>query len=250
MQILYLLAGVEDGLTVFQIAQRMGLKTNTVYKFTRTMEAEKLLVRRYSPLRFTLGGAIHELATLHSGRQLLSFSANELIKAQGQFLSASFIIMELEGTRTYKRFYTDGHRLGITITCRDIPVEPYMKASTLLLLAYADPSLRELYYQDNHFEGRAEAYWGSLYRLECYLREVKRKGYCIPDMPNQHGLLFSVAAPIFSTGQEVKFVVGACLELSEKKSMQKRLVQRTVDAADTISKSIQDLADERVADQA
>lgn len=242
MQILYLLAGVEDGLTVSQIAQRTGLKSNTVYKFARTMEAEKLLQRKQSPLRFTIGRAINELATLNNEKQLLSISTEELIKVQGQLLDGSFLFIELEDTTTYKRFYTDGHRLGAAITCRDIPVEPYMKASTLVLLAYAEPDFRERYYAANPFEGRAEDYWGSRYRLECYLREIKRKGYCIPDMPNEHGQLFSMTAPIFSQGQEVKAAVGACINKFESKAKHKRLVQLAVKAAEQISQRLQELS--------
>ncbi len=61
MEILYAVAGAEDGRTVAEIAARVGLKPNTVGRFLRTMEQEELLVRRTGPLRFLPGQAIAEL---------------------------------------------------------------------------------------------------------------------------------------------------------------------------------------------
>ncbi|WPJ96131.1 IclR family transcriptional regulator C-terminal domain-containing protein [Coraliomargarita algicola] len=235
VQILYLIAGVEEGLSIPQITARTGLKSNTAYNIIRTLEAEKLVIRKQAPLRFLLGSAIHELATLNNEQQLLSITSEELLNAQKHNLDSSFMLVERDGNGTFKRMFTDGHRPGVVIKCRDFPVPPYVKATSLLLLAYASEERRQNYYKNKPFEELGRSAWKSQSKLEAYLKKIKREGYSSPNIQSEDVNLYTVAAPIVSENNEVNATVGAYISMDSKTSDKALLHELTIQTAKKIS---------------
>jgi DNA-binding IclR family transcriptional regulator len=242
VQILYLIAGVEEGLSIPQITARTGLKSNTIYNIVRTLEAEKLIIRKQAPLRFLIGSAVHELATLNNEQQLLSITSEELLNAQKHNLDSSFMLVERDGNDTFKRMFTDGHRRGVVIKCRDFPVPPYVKATSLLLLAYAGEERRQSYYKNKPFDDLGRSVWKNRSKLEAYLKQIKRDGYSSPDIQSEDIDLYTVAAPIISENNEVNASVGSYINIDSKPSDKARLHELTIQTAKTISQRLKVLS--------
>ncbi|MFA7160930.1 MAG: helix-turn-helix domain-containing protein [Kiritimatiellia bacterium] len=238
VKVLYAVAGVEDGCSISQIANKTGLKPNTVYKFTRTLEREHLLTRKKSPLRFVLGRTVHELQTLDDERHLLTVSSKILARTQAKLLSAAFTLLELDGTNTHQRLSVDGNRPGVVIQRREYIIPLYEKASSLLFLAHADADQTHKIYAAHPFETKGKTLWGSQARLDAFLEDTRRLGYCQPDIPDCDGPHFRVAAPVFSQGNEVIAAVGACILTSEPKKNRPLLIRLCINAAQEITRSL------------
>ncbi len=246
MQILYAIAGVEDGLTVNQLATKTNLKPNTVYKFTRTMERERLLKRKKSPLRFVIGSSIHELGTLDYERQFLTIASEELIKAQSKLLTATFQLLERDGTVIYRRLYTDDQRPGLVMKCREYEVPLYNKVSSLLLLAYATEEEQQVLMSHHPFGREGQVYWPSIHQLKDYLRKTKRKGYSLCEFPDPGRLYYTAATPVSSPDNEVKAAIGGCIGLEESKASKRRLLEVCFETSEAISKRLQETVDANV----
>ncbi len=235
IKILYAVAGVEDGCSVAQIANKTGMKPNTVYKFTRTLEREHLLSRKTSPLRFVLGPTVPELKLLDDERKLLSVSSKVLMRTHAQFLEAGFMLLELNDTTTYQRLYVDGNRPGVLIQRREYIVPLYEKASSLLFLAYSNPEQAHKLYTAHPFDLKGKPLWGTQDCLEAFLKKTRELGYCQPDVPDCDGPHFRVAAPVFSQGNEVVAAIGGCILTSCPPEDRTLLIRLCVEAAKEIS---------------
>lgn len=235
VKVLYAVAGVEDGCSVAQIANKTGMKPNTVYKFTRTLEREHLLSRKTSPLRFVLGPTISELKLLDGERQLLTIASRALRRANAQYLEAGFMLLELNGTTTYQRLCVDGNRPGVIIQRRDYFIPLYEKASSLLFLAYASRQQANLLYAAHPFEIKGKPLWGTKENLEAFLQQTRTLGYSQPNVPDSDGPLYRVAAPVFSLGNEVIAAVGGSIYLTTTPEEKSLLVRLCVEAAKEIT---------------
>jgi len=239
VHILYAVAGVEDGCTVQQIAHKTGLKPNTVYKFTRSLERERLLKRRTSPLRFVLGHTLTELKRLDDERHLLSEARRLLLRCQTEVRDGSFTLCELEQTVFYKRLYIQHDRPGVPVQLRESSNPLYEKATSLLFLAYCPPNVARALYQAHPFETEGKPFWGTRKRLESFLAQVRQRGYCQPEIPDSIGDIFRVAAPVFSRGHEMIAAIGAHLpEGPAGKRDQARLVRVCCAAARELTEQV------------
>lgn len=239
IKILYAIAGIEEGCSIAQIASKTGLKPNTVYKFTRTLERERVLSRKRAPLRFVLGPTISELKLLDDERQLLTISSRALMRAHAQFLEAAFMMLELNGTTTYQRLCVDGKRPGVIIQRRDYFIPLYEKASSLLFLAYASPEQAHRLYAAHPFETQGKPFWGTIEHLEEFLRKTRQLGYCIPEVPDSDGPFYRAAAPVFSKGNEVIAAIGGSLFNSAPPEERALLLRLCVEAAQEITYRLQ-----------
>lgn len=225
IQILYAVAGVENGCTIQQIAARTGLKANTAYKFTRTLERENLLLRKKSPLRFTLGRTIDELKQLNDERHLLSVAGKLLVKTQAALPCSTFSLLELQQSTTYQRLSVQSNRPGVLVQRRDYAVPLYTKASSLLFLAYSHPDEAQKFYDAHPFEINGKPVWKTQANLDAFLAGVRKRGYCQPEVPDIEGPHFRVAAPVFSQGHELVAAIGAFIMVNEPKKYRPQLIQ-------------------------
>lgn len=240
VRILYAVAGVEDGLTPHQIAAAINVKLVTVYKFLRTLEAEHLLARRKSPLRYVLGHALTELKALDDERHLLTFSSKVLMRTYAKMTEANFAFIEHESPFTYQRFCVEAQRPGVLIRRREFRLEPYTKASSLLFLAYSHPDEAELYYRTFPFDVHGAANWKTRSRLDAYLENVRKTGLSMPDFPDTDvsSSYYRLAVPIFSRGGEVVAAIGGYIDDDEPMRARKQLLRLCREAAQEIMDSL------------
>ncbi|MFA7345656.1 MAG: helix-turn-helix domain-containing protein [Terrimicrobiaceae bacterium] len=234
VQILYMVAGVEDGCTVQQMAHRLGLKPNTVYKFTRALEREQLLHRRTGPLRFLLGPAVTELKVLDDERHLLSISGEVLVRTQARLPDATLVLSELRGSTVWERLSVQPTRPGVLVRHRSSIMPIYERASSLLFLAYSRSDHVGVIYSEHPFDAEGRAAWRSRDRLDAFLARVRRLGYCQPPTlgPAPH---FRVAAPVFSSGHDLVASVAGFIVNREPVQHKQALVHLCREAAKEIT---------------
>ncbi|MBC8010658.1 MAG: helix-turn-helix domain-containing protein [Burkholderiales bacterium] len=236
MRILFAVGGASDGRSIEQIARRVGLKPNTAGRFVRTMELEKLLVRREGPLRFLIGPAVAELKHLDDTRQLLDVAGRVLVRTQVELVSANFSLAEPEGADSTTRLTVMAARPGVAVLHRAQLHRPYRKASSMLFLAYGTEEGRERFFQKYPFSRDGAALWGTRKRLEVFFEEVVRKGYAQPDFPDED--YYRVAAPVFAPDGRVVAAVGGYFGLEQGPRNRRRLVALTVEAARRITEEL------------
>jgi DNA-binding IclR family transcriptional regulator len=240
-QVLFAVAGAEEGRTVAEIAAAVGLKQATAYRIIRTLEAENFLHRRRHPLRFGLGPAVGELHQLEEERHLLSVAGRTLIRAQARLPHANFALMERQGTRFYQRLAVESTRPGYLVRRRSFEVPLYAKASSLLWLAYCPPDEVQALLDAHPFEREGQHVWRDRQALEDFLRKVRRLGYAQPTVMDEavgqgpDNLWFRVAAPVFSPGGELLAAVGAYQWNDASREDRRRLVRLSTEAAAEIT---------------
>lgn len=236
VKILYAVAGSEEGRTITQIAATLGIKTNTAYRFIKTLELEHMLQRKANPLRFTLGTAFSELKRLDDERHLLTVAGEVLIRTQTRLPSANIALMELDGTETFQRLCVESDRPGVLIRRREFRVDFYSRASSLLFLAYSHPDEAERIYRAHSFEHEGKPIWRTRARLEQFLRKIRQTGWAAPDFPERN--YFRLAVPIFSGGSEVIAAIGGFISMEESERSKTLLVRLCREAASQVMEKL------------
>lgn len=236
VKILYAVAGSEEGRTINQIAETLGLKPNTAYRLIKTLEQEHMLQRKTSPLRFALGSALSELSRLDEERHLLTVAGRILIRTQAQLPESNIALLELHGTDTFQRLCVESDRPGVLIKRRDFKVDFYSRASSLLFLAYSHPDVAERIYRAHSFESEGKPVWKSRAKLENFLHQIRQDGRALPDFPERN--YYRLAVPIFSPGKEVIAAIGGYITMDVPARSKKTLVSLCHAAAQKVTDSL------------
>lgn len=234
IRILYAVAGTEDGRSIGQIAAAVGLKSNTVYKFVRTLEAEHFLVRKENPLRFSIGRAMTELKRLDDDRHLLTVAAKVLMKVHTKMPSGSFGLMEHQSGDTYVRLNIESKRPGVLVRPRERRFHPYGKASSLVFLAYAPQEDYDQFFRIHPFEVEGKSIWKTRERLEACLSKIRRLGYAQAEFISVQDWR-GIAVPVFSSGKELVAVVAGYYDINMPVDSCKTLFRLSFEAAKEIS---------------
>jgi DNA-binding IclR family transcriptional regulator len=242
VQILYAVAGSEDGRTVGQVAAAVSLKSNTAYRFIRTLEKEGMLSRREQPLRFTIGQAVRELSRMHDDRHLLTVAAKVLVATSARMPEGNFEILEQDSYTIWQRLCVEAIRPGVLIRRRSFAIiNVYRKSSFLLFLAYATPAEKEAVFRAHPFDKEGKPVWGSKQGLEDYLEKVRRLKYSCPECVEDDGptTRCRIAFPVFSSGHELIAAVAAYFIGTPSKEMRRQLFAHCRQAALKIQEGFQ-----------
>ncbi len=237
-RVLFAVAGADEGRSIAQIAAATGLRENTAYKFIRTLEQEKLLKRREHPLRFLLGPAIAELKRLDDDRRLLSLAGRVLVRAQARMPDANLVLLEAEGPDTYQRLGVFAERPGVLARRRDFKIEPYLKASSLLFLAFAPEPVAREFFQRHPFARHGARHWKNRDALDAFLAEVRRSGHAqpaFPDLDDARRAIFRLAVPVFDADRAVVAAVGGFISDEVPRARKLRLLRLCKETAAEIA---------------
>jgi DNA-binding IclR family transcriptional regulator len=241
IRILYAVAGVEGGLTVNQIANSLQVGRSTAYNLIRTLEVDRLLIRRKNPLRFILGQGLTELKQLDDHRHLLTVSAAVLKKTYAKMPDASFVFCEFEPPYTHERLCVEQQRPGVLVRRRSRQLEPYTRAASLLQLAYSSPEATSVYHNTFPLEKYGQWPWKSREDLERFLSEVRRLGMAAPNFQEYSygGSGFRVTFPIFSKDNETLGSFGGYFpDTINSKSLNKELIRICRQGAKDVMESL------------
>lgn len=236
--ILYAVAGVEGGCTVPHLSRVTGIKTATLHKIVRTLQIEGLLTRLNHPVRYTLGSTIADLNRLDEQQHLLTVSSEELIRAHARMISSNLVLVIPQEHLCYQRLRCVANCPGRISRLRNHLLEPYIRASTLLCLAYATSSQVRAFYQAHPFETEGKPLWKSRRSLEVFLAKVRRENLSIPPIPDP--MFFRVAVPVFSPHHELVAAVGGYVLMSAGPQKHQKLINICRNASQAIMKRLKD----------
>jgi DNA-binding IclR family transcriptional regulator len=218
--ILYAIAGVEGGCSVTQLSRITGIKVATLHRIVRSLQIEGFLTRLDRPTRYTLGPAIVDLNRLHQQQHLLTVCAEEMIRAHATLISANLVLVVPQDHVCYQRLRCTADQPGRISRLRNSPVEPYIRASSLVCLAYATTTQSQAFYEAHPFEKEGRDVWKTRQNLEEFLAKVRHEGLAIPPIPD----LVGVAVPILSPNRELIAVVEGSMPLSTEPRKPQKLV--------------------------
>lgn len=220
--ILYAIAGVEGGCSVTQLSRITGIKVATLHRIVRSLQIEGFLTRLDHPTRYTLGPTIFDLHRLDQQQHLLTVSSEEMIRAHATLISANLVLVVPQDHVCYQRLRCIADRPGRISRLRNHLLEPYIRASTLVCLAYATSAQAQAFYKAHPFEKEGQEVWKTRQNLEEFLAKIRHEGLAIPPIPDPN--FFRVAVPIFSPNQELVAVIGGYMPLSAGPQKHQNLV--------------------------
>src|SRR5690606_4580705 len=154
-----------------------------------------------------------------------------LTRTQAKLPSGNFILAELDGARAFERLRVSHFRPGHLTRLREMTMELYSKATSLLLLAFLSPEELDSIMHNDSFEAHGQQWWGSREVLEDFLGEVRTQQFIrlkFPDkkrVPASHLTFAAMAAPIYSESNEVVAAVGAYISWKEPREVQDELLK-------------------------
>ncbi|MFW6153964.1 MAG: IclR family transcriptional regulator [Planctomycetota bacterium] len=244
IEILFVVAGVEGGMTPRRIAESIGVRQGTIYRILRTLEATGMLTRRTEPLRFMLGPAVGNLALVDDGRRFVAVGSDVLYRAHARAMSCTFWLLETIGGEVHVRLKC-GPRDFVPrkLIWQRTKQDDYHKLGWIIYLAYAGPEALEAFYAGNPFEPVGRGIWGTRARFEQAILEVRRDRL-ITGVFSDPEPMFMAGAPIIDPYGRLVGAVTATTPESAAPRRRDVLVRRCVEAAGEIGRQLGESADQ------
>lgn len=208
LAILELLAAVDEGMTLAEVAAASGLKAPTAHNLLRTLAARGYVEKTSPPLRYRVGPAVARLAGSGDDRQLLRRVEAAMLTLGRSFPDATVNFAQPVGGEVVTTLRVAPELPGRPQRDLTSPMPPYTSASALLFQAFWPAEVREAYrrrYPFAEFGGHA---WADLPTLDRYLDTVRRAGLTEPVLRDDH---YRIAAPVFTPRGGLAGVLGAYL---------------------------------------
>ncbi len=207
LRILELAAASEDGVSVTQITEALGIKQPTAHNLTRTLIANGYLVRRSSPVRYALGPAVDSLSLRGNKRKWREHAEDSVRGLAARLPAATVILAEWRAgdLAVFMRVHPShpGH-IELNPAMR---LSPFTSACTLCFQAFAPaPEVGE--FRKRYPHGETEiGRWSGLDELDEFLRKARRAGAVVLSDEK----LYRVAAPIWGEQGRLVAVAGASI---------------------------------------
>jgi IclR family acetate operon transcriptional repressor len=198
-RILLAIAGEQAGLTAQQVSVRFGLTLSTAYHLLSTLADERLLAK-VEGRHYVLGPASGEIANavarelrppaeFVAALQRLADKTRETVFLTGWHLGALRIVETIEGAQSVR---VAGLEVGFTGGI-------HARASSKLLLAFAEPNLREQVLEGYEFTKITTQTITTREEFDRELALIKKEGVA-RDRGEFDAGVYSVSAPIFLNG--------------------------------------------------
>ncbi len=231
-----------EQLGVTELAERMGLHKNNVFRLLATLEQYGYIEQSRATERYRLGVRSFEIGRAYSrSRDLLRRAGpvlQDLARRTGESAHVGilehFDVVHLDGAVS-ERLVRTGLRVG-----RRLPL--HSTALGKVLLGCAGPALREVYDRDlaaGALERRTDATITDRDKFFEHLRTVAVRGFAL-DLEECEAGLTCAAAPIFDAEGEVVAalsVSGPAFRLDEQRLLHE-VVPQTTAAADRLSREL------------
>jgi IclR family acetate operon transcriptional repressor len=194
IEIVELLSGSDEGLTLRELAGKLGLKPPTTHNLLRTLVAAGWVCKTQRPGVYRLAGAVGELA--RRADQALGTAAwrAELLRLAGQRAGVQYIVARRAGQEIMAVLRVIPERPGEVQQPQGAVLHPYTTASALVYQAFASLDERQEYRSAHPFWEKGAALWGSPPQLEQFLAHVRDVGYAVLAAPDEG--LFKAAVPV------------------------------------------------------
>ncbi|HAU37578.1 MAG TPA: transcriptional regulator [Phycisphaerales bacterium] len=208
LDILDLIAQFPEGLTVKELAGRMGLRPSTAHNLVRTLAAREYLQKVSHPTRYRLGSALVELTRRRVSHRLHARAAEVLVGLFEKLPCATLVFCESLGGQVVATLRMSPERPGVLERPTGRAVHPYGAASSLVFQAYWPAEQREEFRRAHPFWEHGAHLWKDADSLERFLAGVRQTGHAAP--PCGDGI-YRVAAPVFSPAGELLAALGGSI---------------------------------------
>ncbi|MBU0477860.1 helix-turn-helix domain-containing protein [bacterium] len=235
LDILQFISRSDDGVTIQQLADTLGLKSSTAYNLVRTLTSRQFLEKTKRPTRYQLGSAVVELSNTYSQHSLLNRSSKVLKQLFKQYSSACFVLSEVVSGEIMLSLCISPERPGIIEQPRAKIFHAYGTASALLFQAFWTEEERIAYRKRYPFWEFGAHLWKTPERLDEALEVIRQKGYSAPWSCSDG--IYPVAAPIIRPNNEIAAAFGGSIPNKELKGKKRQNFRRCiVQAAKELSK--------------
>jgi DNA-binding IclR family transcriptional regulator len=216
LEILSLLSLAEDGLTVRELGEELGLKQPTVYKLLQTLVAAGYAEKTQRPVRYRLGAGAYRLVAQHEQRLLLQQAAETVERLFEEFREerATVVLTEALAGEVEVVLRMSPERPGVLERPRGRVMSPYGSACSLAFQALWTERERREYQRRHPFWEEGVALWGTPEALEEQLQAIRVQGYATPGIKSRQVPL--VAVPVYGRHQQLVAVLGVSLPEAEQ----------------------------------
>ncbi len=200
----------EDGVSLQDIANGLGMKLPTAHNLVRTLAARQFLERKGKPVRYGLGISAVELGEGYRRRVFLVNAKAVMRELDGRLPSATITLAELVSGEVTVTLRLSPELPGQFEYPVDRKFSPYSSISSLVFQAFLNERQRESFRRRYPFYEYGGHLWKSIESLDAFLKKVVRAGYAYPEFLCKDGSL-RLAVPVFDSGKSIRATIGICL---------------------------------------
>lgn len=231
LDVLEFAAAAEQGLTLTEIADRLGVKPPTAFNIGKTLIAKGYLEKTSRPVRYRLGPAALDLAAARE-RRLCFRQAADVVRALFDELgSATVLLGEPVGGEIRASLRIDPARPEALERFPNWPLAPYTTAVALCFQAFWSGPQRAGYRARHPFSEYGMVLWREPEALEAFLRDARGRGFVAVDSSDP----FRVAAPVYGVGQQLIAGLGASSSHTPDSSSRSKMIEAVTAGAQRLS---------------
>lgn len=204
LRILELAAASEDGVSVPQLTQVLGIKQPTAHNLTRTLLAHGYLIKRSSPVRYALGPAVEALVQQRMEHRWKN-CAEETVRGLAAALPKATVILaeRRAGDLAVTLRMHPGHRDHLE-RMPAMHLGPYTSSCMLCFQAFApEPEVSE--FRQRYPLGETDTgRWHDLHDLDSFLKTSRQTGTIV--LADQR--LYRVGVPVWGQEGRILGVLG------------------------------------------
>jgi len=197
--ILSWLAEQEDGLSLADLAERLGVSRSTAFNLAATLAAHGFVTKTSRPVRYRLGPAVGVLHDRHEAGRWRVTVEEELRSLAAELPDCYVIFCENTGGDIRVTLRLDPARPGVVERGPTRPITPYVMALSLAYLAFCGGEDRREYMRRYPFAEYGQGRWGSPGCLEEALANARHQGF----LELGHPSLWRVVVPLRRPGEQL-----------------------------------------------
>lgn len=231
-QALELTAASHGGISLKELAARLGIKPPTAHILLNTLVAGGYLTRRPDDTSYYLGDAAFRLAERYAENMLRKGAEKIMRDLASQLPQATIIFAEARDCSVSALFRISPDQPGFLQTPPNRYMAPYTTATGLTFLAFASPEEKTSFLNRHDFLNLGINVWQTLEKLETFLTETRAKGYTLPVFPGH--TLQTTAVPVFNQRGQLTAAIGASMPQAEFTPCEAKVISSLLEAAKKI----------------
>ncbi|MDZ4198376.1 MAG: helix-turn-helix domain-containing protein [Kiritimatiellia bacterium] len=238
MAILEAVAASEEGLSLSDLAARLGVLPTTVFNLARTLVLRGYLDKGGRPVRYRLGPGAYRLVRNRERRRLVSETERTFREMARLFPDATLVLAEPLGIELAASLRMDTSPPSLLERAPNWVMPPYTTAVSVCFLAFWPLSETAAYRRRHSFSEHGRAFWREETKLDAALADARRAGFVLLTQDRPFRMAVPLRAP---SGQ---YVAAFGLSLHETDGVSARLRKQAVRvwtaAASELSKRMRD----------
>ncbi len=206
LELLELIAGADEGLSLGHLAGELGVKPPTAHNLLRTLMARGYVEKTERPVRYRLGPALPQLVAQRSRRAWVDRAAETVARLYAALGGATVTVAEYGGGEVSLVLRMSPETGGTLERPAGRHMHAYGSASSLVFQAFLCTEDRQQFRQRYPFWEFGAQLWKTSEAFELELERIRRQGYASPP-PGGAGT-FLAAAPAFDEDGHIMASVG------------------------------------------